>query len=811
MKRLKYILPILLVVAIVAVVIVERRDTLARRLANSMLSDSGVTVVDVSLKTVSGRRVAFNSLEIELQGGTRFIVEDLEAPLAFPSLAPEYLSIGRLQVEPSTGPAEPLRLTPLAQTILGLPERYPRTAITVSRLEHPAIPRVESIVWSTGEDFQRFNLVFQGMSVLLELDRADAVSHRANLTVEHPDIDAPLQADMAVIDRNGNVQVNAYTSIGLADWLPVARQMIAVPGALDSAEGTVFAMGQINLDSEIGGRVAAVINMATDGEVALQTSIGNDLRINARVPLNRPTEFRFDWPLTEWSLRSSESSWSTDGTVYDSLPVKVNELDCSSEGRCSLEVSVGPGTFAAASLRVDRVMMDLPLTVTLGETTTIEMSRDPSVFLTGVHGERVDFGAVSTLGVGNGIARLDASGFSATLDRVTVDLSTIVSDDNRVDALALRLEDLRYAEGRFDAGFRTPQNAGTWRFGDYSTRLPGTRGRIEWQDDRVAAGATFVSDADRVTGGFEINYDIEAASGLFATTDARIEFTERSLREQVTGIGLNADLIAGSATVAGRVPIGLSTEDDTPFRVTLRDVAARYEDVVATGIQGELQVMNTTDGPLLERGDLDVALLDIGLPLTDASFEFRQTDAAIFDVDRMALSLLGGRLAADPFTYNASDDELEMQLRVESIQLPFMAELAGFESLKVEGSLSGVVPVSMKAGTIRIAGGQLDNEPPGGVIRFDGAAAEAAAGAANLGIASQALRNFEFDSLSSAVEYDESGDLLLGMRITGVNPEMDPNQPVILNLNVENNIPELLRSLQAIRSIEEVLEQRTGQ
>ena len=57
--------------------------------------------------------------------------------------------------------------------------------------------------------------------------------------------------------------------------------------------------------------------------------------------------------------------------------------------------------------------------------------------------------------------------------------------------------------------------------------------------------------------------------------------------------------------------------------------------------------------------------------------------------------------------------------------------------------------------------------------------------------------------------YTENGDLTLGMRLSGVNPEVDPTQPVILNLNVENNIPQLLKSLQAIRTIEEVLERET--
>jgi hypothetical protein len=77
-----------------------------------------------------------------------------------------------------------------------------------------------------------------------------------------------------------------------------------------------------------------------------------------------------------------------------------------------------------------------------------------------------------------------------------------------------------------------------------------------------------------------------------------------------------------------------------------------------------------------------------------------------------------------------------------------------------------------------------------------------------LGVVTRTLRNFEFDSLTSAVEYSEDGDLLLKMRLEGINPDVDPTQPVILNLNVENNVPQMLRSLQATRSISDILEQR---
>ena len=81
-------------------------------------------------------------------------------------------------------------------------------------------------------------------------------------------------------------------------------------------------------------------------------------------------------------------------------------------------------------------------------------------------------------------------------------------------------------------------------------------------------------------------------------------------------------------------------------------------------------------------------------------------------------------------------------------------------------------------------------------------------GDSQLGLVNSALSNFQFESLVSDVSYSENGDLVLKMTMKGVNPDLDPTQPVILNLAVENNIPQLLRSLQATRSIEDILDSR---
>jgi hypothetical protein len=170
--------------------------------------------------------------------------------------------------------------------------------------------------------------------------------------------------------------------------------------------------------------------------------------------------------------------------------------------------------------------------------------------------------------------------------------------------------------------------------------------------------------------------------------------------------------------------------------------------------------------------------------------------------------VLGGRVSADPFQYDPASDHLIVGVNLKSIQLPLILSMADFESIEIDGQVSGHIPVELKDDKLTISGGKISADQPGGSIRYQGG--DGNMGNASLGVASAALSNFVFDSLTSNVAYDDVGNLVLAMRMEGTNPDLDPLQPVILNLNVENNIPQLLRSLQATRSIQEILERKAG-
>jgi hypothetical protein len=62
--------------------------------------------------------------------------------------------------------------------------------------------------------------------------------------------------------------------------------------------------------------------------------------------------------------------------------------------------------------------------------------------------------------------------------------------------------------------------------------------------------------------------------------------------------------------------------------------------------------------------------------------------------------------------------------------------------------------------------------------------------------------------METGVDYLPNGDLALAVQLQGTNPDTNSGQRINLNLNISDNIPTLLRSLQAGRTITEAVEQQ---
>jgi hypothetical protein len=130
----------------------------------------------------------------------------------------------------------------------------------------------------------------------------------------------------------------------------------------------------------------------------------------------------------------------------------------------------------------------------------------------------------------------------------------------------------------------------------------------------------------------------------------------------------------------------------------------------------------------------------------------------------------------------------------------------GFEGT---GRLSGRIPLRITGATVEVEQGKMSAVSPGGRLRLPAERLQAMLGRSQaMELVVQALQNFHYSVLDSTIDYDSKGRLVLGLRLEGQNPEVRGGQPVVLNINLEEDIPALLTSLQLSGRVNEAVTER---
>ena len=222
-----------------------------------------------------------------------------------------------------------------------------------------------------------------------------------------------------------------------------------------------------------------------------------------------------------------------------------------------------------------------------------------------------------------------------------------------------------------------------------------------------------------------------------------------------------------------------------------------------SGKIGPVQLLNVNSvieidrpWPLSTKPDQQVAIqrADIGLPLTDALFRFKVSDGKRLDVAESRLAMSGGEVRMEPVSLVFDAPVHNLKLTVAQVSVNELFAALGVAGLTGEGSISGAVPVSIFPGGIAIPAAELKADAPG-VLRYDRAQAPAALQSAgeSVGMALEALSNFHYKELILKLTRQLTGDVNLGLHISGANPNFYDGYPVEFNLSVEGRLDEALR------------------
>ena len=298
------------------------------------------------------------------------------------------------------------------------------------------------------------------------------------------------------------------------------------------------------------------------------------------------------------------------------------------------------------------------------------------------------------------------------------------------------------------------------------------------------------------------------AIGTFQGIPARLryEFDDRAFALEVRHrLSINKPLFASLWTGWARgfdvesgallVDLALRGSDgrlDGLMNLGLEDVGASLADAALRGLNGTLNVGITDGLPVLAGSELSAGLVDFGVPIRQVATTLSGTlDRLDFGVTTGRL--LGGSAWLQPFSFAVDTGQADLDVRLEDLDLAAILALEGGH-ITGSGRLDGSVPVRIRSNLVRVESGRLVARPPGGTIRLSSGLADSMR-QPGLDLAIGALTNFNYGLLEATVSYSESGDLALGVRLEGQNPEVEKGRPIHYNLQVSENIPILLESL----------------
>lgn len=216
----------------------------------------------------------------------------------------------------------------------------------------------------------------------------------------------------------------------------------------------------------------------------------------------------------------------------------------------------------------------------------------------------------------------------------------------------------------------------------------------------------------------------------------------------------------------------------------------------------------------LQLPQVKVASLNPGVPLGPLSLQghYKASLAAPLagrvDWQQAELGLFKGRAWLPAGAVDLSALSQGLTLKLDGLALEAILAAYPAEGLSGNGIIDGNLPLGLHDGKLVIRNGEVAARQPG-VLQFRSPKIQSL-GQSNpaMQLVATAIDDFRYDKLSSRVDYDESGKLLLALSLSGRNPALEQGRPINLNVNLEENVPKLLTSLQLSDRVSDTIRKR---
>ncbi|WP_292950585.1 MULTISPECIES: YdbH domain-containing protein [unclassified Neptuniibacter] len=246
---------------------------------------------------------------------------------------------------------------------------------------------------------------------------------------------------------------------------------------------------------------------------------------------------------------------------------------------------------------------------------------------------------------------------------------------------------------------------------------------------------------------------------------------------------------------------------------SIRQGSVSWEESLVEQIEFDSKTRLYASGKIVDTGKIKLGKVTTGIKINniDSNYTFtQQSKRSLVKLKTLQAELLGGQVKVKDVQFDLLNPEVKTQIDIERLDLAAILELEQQEGLSGEGRLSGNLPMHYKNGELTINDGYLNSLSPGGKIVFTPTQSVAAYAATNIGLktAIEALGNFHYQQLDIKLDYLTDGTALLKTRLKGNNPDWNKGHPIDFTINIEENVLQLLKTLQFTDKLTKTVEKR---
>ncbi|MCA8901605.1 MAG: YdbH domain-containing protein [Hyphomonas sp.] len=224
------------------------------------------------------------------------------------------------------------------------------------------------------------------------------------------------------------------------------------------------------------------------------------------------------------------------------------------------------------------------------------------------------------------------------------------------------------------------------------------------------------------------------------------------------------------------------------------------------GINGHVQFADLFALETEEAQVLNIGGLNPGVPLRSGQIVFAYSGADGLAVEAANFPFSGGTLALSAFTWKPGAETQHIEVAAYGIDLGDLVSILKLPELEASGTVSGRFPIDFERTKVLIRDARLKADPGGGRVAYLGDAADAAANSsANVRLAFDALKDFDFTVLEVGLNGNVADRIAITLKLAGKsrrditygqNATLGRGQPFEFEIAVDSALAELFRSSQ---------------